>query len=431
MAVASQLQARFLRHLPHRICTLSVVSASFKPGERLDVPISRDSTTHSDIYTLTNLIKACGDQMDLLLGKKLHADAREEGLASSAFVASAIVCMYGKCGGILEAEDAFRAVSQPDVILCNAMLAAYVKLERGEKALSLFWQIKVEGIAPDLLTYISVLQACGLLAQRGRFQSISHSIRQRYLEIGRALHAEARRKGFTVDARLNSALVCMYAKCHTISEAENVFCLSADNVVPWNAMLCAYVEQGHMEMSLWLYRQMEILGINPDHITMVFALQACRILAEKEGTSFLQVDSNKDASLEIGRALHAAARKKGLVGSVYVGTTLVNVYGKCDSICDAEEAFYAMSRRTVVSWNAMLSVYIELGYSDKALLLYRQMQKEGVTPDQQSVVSALHACGNLMKRERALGRSETSLTLIAEIGCCLHAEVRNALGFAL
>ncbi|KAI5061646.1 hypothetical protein GOP47_0024151 [Adiantum capillus-veneris] len=425
MGVPTRMQARFLRHLHHHICTLSVSSQA---GMKLDLPTSR----HAKMYTLTSLIKACGAQKDLSRGKKLHADAREEGLASHAFVASAIVCMYGKCGDMLEAEDAFRAVSEPDVVLCNALLAAYLKLEEGEKTLFLFHQMNAGGIAADCLTYVNVIQACGLLVHKEKLQSIGgQSIRQRCLEVGRALHSEANRKGFTADARVNTALVCMYAKCHTLSEAENVFSMSAGSVVAWNAILSAYMEKGHIEICLWLYRQMEICGINPDHITIVFALQACRILAEKEGASLVLLNSNKDASLEIGRALHAVARSKGLVGSVYVGTTLINVYGKCSSTSDAEEVFCAMSRRTVVTWNAMLSGYIELGHSEKALLLYRQMREEGVTPDQQSIVSALHACGNLMKKERTLSRGGTSLLTITEMGHCFHAVVRNALGFAL
>ncbi|MCO5592237.1 hypothetical protein L7F22_046235 [Adiantum nelumboides] len=370
--------------------------------------------------------------MDLSLGKKLSADAQEEGLASHPFVASAIVCMYGKCGDMLNVENAFRAVSEPGVVLCNALLAAYLKLEQGEKVLFLFHQMSVGGIAVDCLTYVIAIQACWLLVQKEKPLSIEGQCkRQRCLEVGRALHSEARRKGFTKDPRVNTSLICMYAKCHTLLEAENVFSLSAESVISWNAMFSTYLKKGHVEMCLWLYGQMEILGINPDHITIVSALQACRNLAEKEGASLVLLGSNKDAALEIGRALHAVARRKGLVGSVYVGTTLINVYGKCASTEDAEELFYAMGRRTVVTWNAMLSAYIELGHSEKVLLLYRQMQKEGVTPDQQSVVSALHACGNLMKRERALGRSQVSLLPIAEMGHCLHAVVRNALGFEL
>lgn len=423
------MHIKHVSHLPRRVSTLAT-------RQRVLVTyqcIAKESAHPSKRYTFTNLIKACGNEGDLDRGKKLHADAQNEGFMSDAFVASAIVSMYGKCGCIVEAEDAFSAVFQPDTVLWNALLAAYIKQGEGEKTLLLYRQLQEEGICANLLTFVSAIQACGILAEQDKFQNAGgHPVKRICLEIGRALHSEAHRKGFTKDARINTTLVSMYAKCGTLLEAENVFSLlSLHSVVLWNAILSAYVERGQVEKVLWLYRQMQLLGMKPDHLTIVFSLQACRILAEREAAFSMQGQSTKDGPLKIGRALHAAAQSKGFTESVFVGTTLVNVYGKCNSIVDAEEVFSSMSQRTVVSWNSMLSAYVEQGHVGKALLLYRQMQEDGVTPDQQTVVFALQACGILMEREKALAKGQVDTLLpILEVGQALHAEVRN-MGFVL
>lgn len=384
-------------------------------------------------HTFTSLFKACGTLRDLPQGKKLHADAQSKGFTSDAFVASAIVSMYGKCGTIVEAEDVFGAVFQPNIVLWNAMLSAYVKQGQGERALLLYRQMQEEGMSPKVLTFVIALQACGILAAKEKDHVVrGQPIKLRSLEIGQALHSEARRKGYTADVRISTTLVSMYGKCKMAFEAENVFCMSSQhNVVSWNAMLSAYIELGQGESALWLYREMEVQGMKPDELTVVFALQACSILAEKEEGLVTQGQLTKVVSLQIGQALHENAQRKGFAQNVFVGTTLVNVYGKCGAVVDAEDAFSALSQRTVVSWNAMISTYVEQGQVEKAIVLYRQMQKEGVIPDQHTLVFALQACGTLMEKEKVLAEGQsTKLIPILELGQALHREARKK-GFAL
>eukprot|EP00250_Pteridium_aquilinum_P007571 c17252_g3_i1 orf=3-371(+) len=122
--------------------------------------------------------------------------------------------MYGKCGATIEAEQVFFAVLHHDAVSWNAMLSTYVEQGEGEKALSLYLQMKEDGVSPDQLTFVIAIQACATLAETDEsLLEGGRSMKVVPLEIGQALHAEARRRGFELDALVGCTLVSMYGKC--------------------------------------------------------------------------------------------------------------------------------------------------------------------------------------------------------------------------
>ena len=55
-----------------------------------------------------------------------------------------------------------------------------------------------------------------------------------------------------------------------------------------------------------------------------------------------------------GKSLHRSAFRCGVHRDLYVATSLVDMYGKFGLIADARRVFDGMSKRSVVSWTAML-----------------------------------------------------------------------------
>ena len=92
---------------------------------------------------------------------------------------------------------------------------------------------------------------------------------------------------------------------------------------------------------------------------------------------------------EIGQGLHVDAHRKGYASLSIVGNTLVSIYGKCNALVEAEYAFDRLCNRTLVSWNAMFSTYVECGHGKRALQLLKKMQEDGIIPD---AVTFLMAC---------------------------------------
>ena len=69
------------------------------------------------------------------------------------------------------------------------------------------------------------------------------------------------------------------------------------------------------------------------------------------------------------------------------------MYAKCGNLSKAENVFNILSHPDTVAWTAMLSAYLDQGQGDKALKLYRRMQKHNVMIDETTLACVLQGCG--------------------------------------
>ncbi|MCO5571479.1 hypothetical protein L7F22_025219 [Adiantum nelumboides] len=418
--------------LPHRtvFSWTAVISAKVDAGcgqEALELfSLMQKEGVEPSTYTFVSLFKACGITHNLSKGKELHEFARRQGFLADPFVNSAIVSLYSKCGSLIIAEKVFSSSLYTNIVAWNAMLAAYVEHEAGVKALKLYRQLQEEGVRPDQLTHVFILQACGVLAEQGKTVLIEGGpAKAGILQIGQAIHSVSRRTapGLFVD----NALISMYGKCGAILEAEHVFGALPDrNIVAWNSMLAAYLHKGECAKVLLLYRQMQQTGICPSERTLVFAIQACGGLAELEESVIMERQPVKVSALSIGEAVHMDARKNNIGCDTFVCTSLLSMYGKCGAVWKAESIFVALPYRDSVAWNAMLSMYIEQCCGFKAIKLYRQMHGEGVIADEIALMLALQACSILSDTERtSVEEIKNTRDSSLNIGKCLHADARK------
>ena len=149
---------------------------------------------------------------------------------------------------------------------------------------------------------------------------------------------------------LNDYVVVCLAKCGGIDEALQLArTLTRRTVFSWTAMISSCVECDRPHEAIHLYSLMQKDNVFPDHYTIVSVLKAC-------GNVY---------NLEIGEKLHQDARKFGFLSDIFIGNTLVSMYGKNGAIDRAEDVFRGLMKHNEVSCNAMLSVYVENGQADK------------------------------------------------------------------
>ncbi|KAI5056922.1 hypothetical protein GOP47_0028740 [Adiantum capillus-veneris] len=239
-------------------------------------------------------------------------------------------------------------------------------------------------------TYLALLKACN------RCKALEHltSVRAHIFD-----------HGIELRGLLGDYLVLSLAKCGAVSDAYSVCrTLQCRTVFSWTAIISAYAECCCGNEALEIFQHMQQDAVTPNNYTFVGLFKACGSIQD----------------LNNGKKLHALARSEGLTSRLFVGNTLVSMYGKCGACDQAERVFDAMSEQDVVSWNAMLSAYIDQDEGKKALLLYRQMQKELQDSNLGTLVLALQACGAFVEESGPSGR------LVAlEIGRALHALVNS------
>ncbi|CAM6058325.1 unnamed protein product [Sphagnum tenellum] len=315
-------------------------------------------------FTFVPLINACAGLGALEGGRLVHEQLIQSGCESDVFLGSSLVDMYAKCGSIKDAWSVFNKMPLRNVVTWNAMVLGHVKCGQGQKALELFQQMQQEGVRPNSVTFVGVLNACASMVA---------------YEEGKSVHEQIIQSGCESDVFVGSSLVDMYTKCGSLEDAQRVFnIMPSRDVVTWSAMILGHVKCGQGQNALKLFRQLLQEGVQPNSVTFVAVLNACASVV----------------ALEEGRSVHEQIIQSGCESDVFVGSSLVDMYAKCGSLEDAWRVFHKMPSRDVATWNAILGGCAMHGHGREALKHFEQMCEEGVQPDDITFVCLLSACSH-------------------------------------
>jgi pentatricopeptide repeat protein len=88
-----------------------------------------------------------------------------------------------------------------------------------------------------------------------------------------------------------------------------------------------------------------------------------------------------------GRTVHAMILQLGLGSNLLVGNSLLTMYGKCNSIQDAESVFQSMPTHDVVSCNVLIGSYAALEECTKAMQVFTWMRGKEINPNYITIVN--------------------------------------------
>ncbi|XP_057836235.1 pentatricopeptide repeat-containing protein At2g13600 isoform X2 [Cryptomeria japonica] len=94
------------------------------------------------------------------------------------------------------------------------------------------------------------------------------------------------------------------------------------------------------------------------------------------------------------RLFHAHMIKCGCLTGSFLFNCLLYKYAKSGILEDARQVFDRMPERDVVSWNSMITGYVQCRHDTEALRLFCKLQRDGLTPSQPTFVNLLVACAN-------------------------------------
>ncbi|CAM6038741.1 unnamed protein product [Sphagnum compactum] len=219
-------------------------------------------------FTFVPVLNACASLRALEEGRQVHEQIIQSGCEGDAFVGyvfvgNSLIDMYAKCGSMEDAQRVFNKMPSRNVVTWNAMILGHVKCRQGQKSLELFRQMQQEGegVQPDPVTFVGVLNACASVVA---------------LEEGRCTHEQIIQSGWDSAVFVGNSLVDMYAKCGSMEDAKRVFNeMPLRDVVSWNTILGGFAMHGHGKEALTYFEQMCEEGVQPDDITFVCLLSAC------------------------------------------------------------------------------------------------------------------------------------------------------------
>ncbi|XP_024517280.1 pentatricopeptide repeat-containing protein At2g21090-like [Selaginella moellendorffii] len=435
----------------------------FDPGSltgnpQLQQALARMEQDRSIDYTdYAKLLKQCGDSKSLEDGRLVHTHIQTNGHVHNRFLTNHIIHMYGRCGSVEDARNVFDSMSAPnahswnimitayaqnghlnearclfaqmpdlDVVTWNGMITAYSQNGHPRDALGIYFTMNLEGLRPNKVTLITILNACSKLGDWDQ---------------GRILHDQIVTTGYLADVMVATALLDMHGKCGRTEYARRVFdSMPGKNEVSWSAMISAYAVNGHMlqagnlfralpewnvvaatamvqgyalkgnldtakgmfdempwrnavswnalmagyaqngqgDAAVDLFRRMDLDGAQPCTVSAVIAVDAC----------------TATGAMAQGRAVHWSLRECGMDADVAVANSLVNFFVRCGRIGEAMGIFGGIRRKNVVSWTGVMIAFAQQGDVDEAMRVFFVMQAEGVEADEIAFMIILGACSH-------------------------------------
>ncbi len=418
-----------------------------------------------DALTYKKLIKACTKAKNLVEGERIVLHAKQHGMDSNVSVCNTALDMYAKLGNSNKAATIFEALCQQhkaNTITWTMMISAYTLNKQPQQAVDVFLEMMKARVAPTDVTFVTVLTAVSALGD---------------LSLGRTVCNYLKDSGITISEQLRTALLAMYWKCNSLSDAHEV--LAEMQVSPtldtisYNAMLHFLVQVEKYKEVEDLFHLMRQKGVKPDEATFVamMTMYAKRGKPEQVHEIFLQLHSQQKllnvktwnvyfgattefsqvekfysvmqasgvlpdditylgllrcciegSNIAFGRALHRRIYS-GSSPSLEVQNALLNMYAKCGTVTETEQLFTKMPRKDVITWTILISAYNLVASHRKALDLFPLMIKAEIQPSDVTYACLFTAAGNLP--DLATGKQIHSHSLTSSIQ--LTRGMKNAL----
>lgn len=425
--------------IPHKLSYIPSQTPTQAPQltNHSRVSVLYTKPVNSSIYA--SILESCKSPK---LGTQVHAQSIKTGFYENEFVQTKLLQMYARCGCLEFADLLFEIMPIRSLYSWLAILTAYSNQGLFEEAFSLSQELLFEDIGLEFFVFPVVFNICSGLGT---------------VELGRQLHGLVMKYQFFSNIYVANALIDMYGKCGSLEDAKKVLATmpqtdsvswnsvitacaangmvyealeflekmkSSDNSMPnlvsWSAVIGGFAQNGYDEEAIELLFRMQAEGIEPNARTLASVLPACARLR----------------NLSLGKKFHGYITRHGFMSNPFVVNGLVDVYRRCGDMDSAFKIFSKFSlkngvscntmivgycesgevskakdlfdqmeltgvKRDLISWNSMISGYVDNFLFDEALNMFRDLLKvEGIEPDSFTLGSVLTVCADMANLKR-------------------------------
>ncbi|XP_015902738.1 pentatricopeptide repeat-containing protein At2g37320 [Ziziphus jujuba] len=124
-----------------------------------------------------------------------------------------------------------------------------------------------------------------------------------------------------------------------------------------------------------------------------------------------------------GVQYHCLALRTGFVANIYIGSSLIHLYGKCNELDNAYQVFVEMPIKNVVSWTSIIAAFAQDWQVDVCLDLFHRMRNSILKPNDFTFTSLLSACMG----SGALGQGRSIHCQTIQMGFYSYIHISNAL----
>ncbi|KAL5055849.1 hypothetical protein RYX36_036531 [Vicia faba] len=289
----------------------------------------------NSVFVIPSVLKACGHIGYRIYGEQIHGLILKCSFEIDAFVSSALIVMYSKCGKVEDARKVFDGMDMKDLVSLNAVVSGYAQQGLPNEAMGLVENMKLMGVNPNVVTWNALISGFAQKCDRAMVSQIFRLMIEDGVE---------------------------------------------PDVVSWTSVISGFVQNFRNEEAFDMFKQMLHHGFCPTSATISGLLPACSTAAR----------------VRFGKEIHGYALVIGVEEDVYVRSALVDMYAKCGFISEARTLFYRIPEKNTVTMNSMIFGYANHGYCEEAIELFNRMEMEGVTKlDHLTFTAALTACSHV------------------------------------
>ncbi|XVF87230.1 hypothetical protein PTKIN_Ptkin18bG0102000 [Pterospermum kingtungense] len=230
-----------------------------------------------------------------------------------------------------------------------------------------------------------------------------------YLQFGKIEVAEKLFLEMPVrDVAAWNSMVHGYLKFGTVDEAVSLFRkMPYRNVISWTSMIDGLDYNGRSDEALKFFKRMVSSGVELSSNTLSCVLTACANVM----------------ALHLGLQSHGQVVKLGLNFDEFICVSLLTFYASCKQMENACKVFNEKLHRNVVIWTALLTGYGLNHRRESALMVFGDMIRMAVLPNQSSFTSALNSCCGI----EALDRGKEIHAVAIKLGLESDVFVGNSL----
>ncbi|WOL05564.1 hypothetical protein Cni_G14293 [Canna indica] len=318
-----------------------------------------------DQCTYISALKGCLVTGDLRCARQVHCLVVRNEFTCNTVVMNSLTDMYFRTGKKNSALRVFDQIEEKDNSSWNTVIAGLAKEEDEIEVVSFFSSMLLAGFRPDQFTLSIIIRLCGTTKD---------------LVVGLQFCCFAYHIGyFNYDLVVNSQ-INMFSRCGMVDSSSILFAgHPSRNLIMCNEMIAGYNLNGYGIKALQVFCSLIKLEIEADEFTYSNVLGACHGIQHQS----------------TGEQVHARIIKLGLDSCCSICSSMINAYSSFGSITSCLKIFQGIGTLDIVSWGAMISALVKLGFSRDSLSLLNRLRNTGEKPDEVILSSALNACANL------------------------------------
>ena len=263
---------------------------------------------------------------DVENGKIVLDKIIEKGWDCDKEMQTVLIRYFGMVNEVESALKIFDEIKNKDVIVYTAMIRVLNNNKMYDKALEIYLSDSMESMEKDVQFYVFILHSCAKLKDEINGNRICDDIKKR---------------GFDQNMEINVEMVNYYGCINNLSECERIFHqIQSKNIIIYNTMIRVYANnKRHLEaLNLFLSENVSDIKNNSSYL---MAIECCKYLNDYDSgyKIYQEIASNNIDHIELN-------------------TELINFFGYFNDIINAEKVFNNMTNKNIITYNCMITCYI-------------------------------------------------------------------------